>query len=71
MENVEPNQVPDGAQLIDSSPMGLRHWSIIIVALYLNALDGYDMVAMAFGAGQVAEAFTLSDVTTKRLTLLA
>lgn len=30
--------------------------------MYLNALDGYDTVAMAFGAGQVAEAFTLSDV---------
>ncbi len=52
----------DIRKLIDSSPMGLRQWSIIFVALYLNALDGYDMVAMAFGAGQVAEAFTLSDV---------
>ncbi len=52
----------DIRKLVDSSPMELRQWSIIFIALYLNALDGYDMVAMAFGAGQVTEAFTLSDV---------
>ncbi|STD38403.1 permease of the major facilitator superfamily [Corynebacterium striatum] len=52
----------DIRKLVDSSPMGLRQWSIIFIALYLNALDGYDTVAMAFGAGQVTEAFTLSDV---------
>ena len=48
-------------ELIDHSPMSARQWFIIAIALYLNALDGYDMVAMAFGAGSVAQDFALSD----------
>ena len=51
----------DIRELIDRSPMGARQWFIIAIALYLNALDGYDMVAMAFGAGSVTEDFALSD----------
>ena len=47
----------DIRELIDRSPMGARQWLIIAIALYLNALDGYDMVAMAFGAGSVSEEF--------------
>ena len=51
----------DIRELIDRSPMGARQWLIIAIALFLNALDGYDMVAMAFGAGTVSEEFALSD----------
>ena len=51
----------DIRELIDRSPMGVRQWLIIVIALFLNALDGYDMVAMAFGAGTVSEEFALSD----------
>ncbi|WP_412100254.1 MFS transporter [Corynebacterium aurimucosum] len=51
----------DIRELIDRSPMGTRQWLIIAIALFLNALDGYDMVAMAFGAGTVSEEFALSD----------
>ena len=51
----------DIRELIDRSPMGARQWLIIAIALFLNALDGYDMVAMAFGAGPVSEEFALSD----------
>lgn len=51
----------DIRELIDRSPMGARQWLIIAILLFLNALDGYDMVAMAFGAGPVSEEFALSD----------
>lgn len=51
----------DIRELIDRSPMGARQWLIIAIALFLNALDGYDMVAMAFGAGPVSEEFALSN----------
>ncbi|OFP63806.1 MFS transporter [Corynebacterium sp. HMSC074C01] len=51
----------DIRELIDRSPMGARQWLIIVIALFLNALDGYDMVAMAFGAGPVSGEFVLSD----------
>lgn len=51
----------DIRELIDRSPMGARQWLIIAIALFLNTLDGYDMVAMAFGAGPVSEEFALSN----------
>lgn len=35
-------------------------WLIIAIAAFLNALDGYDLVAMAFSANAVTEEFGLS-----------
>lgn len=52
----------DIRELINQSPMGVRQWSIIAIALFLNALDGYDIVAMAFGSSAVTEAFDLSGI---------
>ncbi|AKK11660.1 MFS transporter [Corynebacterium uterequi] len=45
---------------IDSSPMSTRQWLIIAVAAFVNALDGYDIVAMAFSSTAVVEEFGLS-----------
>lgn len=50
----------DIRQLIDSSRMTTYQWSIIALAAFLNALDGYDLVAMAFTSNAVSEAFGLS-----------
>lgn len=45
---------------IENSPMGLYQWIIIGICTFLNALDGYDVLAMAFTATPVTEEFGLS-----------
>lgn len=50
----------DIRELIDSSRMTGFQWFIIAIALFINALDGYDMVAMAFASTAVTEQFGLS-----------
>jgi benzoate transport len=45
---------------IDTTPMGGFQWYIIGLATLLNALDGYDILAMAFSATSVTAEFTLS-----------
>lgn len=53
----------DLRQRIETSPMGFYQWLIIGVCTFLNALDGYDVLAMAFTATPVAEEFGLGDLT--------
>ncbi|MFC7403182.1 MFS transporter [Citricoccus sp. GCM10030269] len=48
---------------IERSPMGAYQWLIIGVCTFLNALDGYDVLAMAFTANPVSEEFALSGTT--------
>lgn len=50
----------DIRELIDSSRMTGFQWFIIAIALFINALDGYDMVAMAFASTAVTEQFALT-----------
>lgn len=50
----------DIRQLINSSRMTTYQWFIIAIAAFLNALDGYDLVAMAFTSNAVSEDFGLS-----------
>ena len=50
----------DIRQLIDTSRMTSYQWFIIGLACFLNALDGYDLVAMAFTSTSVSEEFALS-----------
>ncbi|WP_156228781.1 MFS transporter [Corynebacterium comes] len=50
----------DIRQLIDSSRMTSYQWFIIGLACFLNALDGYDLVAMAFTSTSVSAEFGLS-----------
>lgn len=45
---------------IDSSPMSPYQWMIIALCVTLNILDGFDVLAMAFTASNVAEEFGLS-----------
>jgi len=45
---------------IDNSPMGGTQWSIVILATIINALDGYDILAMAFTANPVQKEFGLN-----------
>lgn len=45
---------------IDRSKMSPYQWVIVAVAVFLNALDGYDVLAMAFTATAVTKEFDLS-----------
>ncbi|WP_258804557.1 MFS transporter [Pseudarthrobacter sp. NS4] len=45
---------------IDASRMSSYQWLIIAVTTFLNALDGYDVLAMAFTATSVTKEFGLS-----------
>ncbi|WP_372698638.1 MFS transporter [Arthrobacter sp. JSM 101049] len=47
-------------QRLDASPMSPYQWLIIGVCTFLNALDGFDVLAMAFTANQVSGEFALS-----------
>lgn len=46
--------------LIDTRAMTRYQWFIIAIATFLNAMDGYDILAMAFTATSVATEFGLS-----------
>jgi benzoate transport len=50
----------DLKQAIETSPMSAYQWLLVAVATFLNALDGYDVLAMAFTATSVTEEFGLS-----------
>lgn len=50
----------DIRKLIDNTPMSGYQWFIILIAAFINALDGYDLVSMAFAANTVVDAFGLS-----------
>ncbi|EMR00362.1 MFS transporter [Paeniglutamicibacter gangotriensis] len=45
---------------IDASPMTSFQWVVIGVCTFLNALDGFDVLAMAFTANRVSAEFGLS-----------
>lgn len=45
---------------IESSRMSLYQWGIIAIATFLNALDGYDVLAISFTAPAITEEFGLS-----------
>lgn len=51
---------PTFREAIDHSPMSARQWLIIAIAAFINMLDGYDLVAMAFTATAVSEDFGLN-----------
>jgi len=50
----------DIRNLIDTTRMSTYQWFIIGLASFLNALDGYDLVAMAFTSSAVSEEFALT-----------
>ena len=50
----------DIRKAIDSTPMSGFQWYIVALATFLNALDGYDVLAMAFTANAVSTEFGLN-----------
>lgn len=50
----------DIKQRIENSPMSAFQWLVVAVCTFLNALDGFDVLAMAFTANQVSEEFSLN-----------
>ncbi|MFC3481668.1 MFS transporter [Kocuria carniphila] len=50
----------DIRRAIDQSRMSVYQWVIVAMATFLNALDGYDVLAMAFTATSVTAEFGLS-----------
>lgn len=45
---------------INNSPMSFYQWLIVGICTFLNALDGYDVLAISFASNQVTEEFQLS-----------
>ncbi|QGU04797.1 MFS transporter [Corynebacterium comes] len=50
----------DIRKAIDTTPMSSYQWYIVGLATFLNALDGYDVLAMAFTANSVTAEFGLT-----------
>ncbi|MFP7365232.1 MFS transporter [Corynebacterium callunae] len=50
----------DIRQAIDTTAMSKYQWYIVALATFLNALDGYDVLALAFTANPVTEEFGLN-----------
>lgn len=50
----------DLRQRIDTSPMSRYQWLIIGLCTFLNALDGYDVLAISFTSNAVTEEFQLT-----------
>ncbi|MEO0062011.1 MAG: hypothetical protein RLZZ08_571 [Pseudomonadota bacterium] len=42
-------------KVIDDNPMGTRQWIVIILMIFLNALDGFDVLSSAFAAPGITE----------------
>ncbi len=60
MASVQDHTSGDLRERIEHAPMGFYQWLIIGICTFLNALDGYDVLAMAFTATPVTEEFGLS-----------
>lgn len=50
----------DLRERINNSPMSFYQWLIVGICTFLNALDGYDVLAISFASNQVTEEFGLS-----------
>ena len=50
----------DLRERINSSQMSTYQWLIVGICTFLNALDGYDVLAISFTSNQVSEEFDLS-----------
>ncbi|WMY79535.1 MFS transporter [Citricoccus sp. I39-566] len=60
MASVHDHDTGDLRHRIEQAPMSAYQWLIIGICTFLNALDGYDVLAMAFTATPVTEEFGLS-----------
>ena len=48
------------SDIIESAPMGFRQWGIVVICIGVLALDGYDVLSIAFAAPGLAEEWGLS-----------
>jgi MFS family permease len=49
----------DPRQIIDESGMSFRQWAVVIVMVFLNALDGFDVLASAFAGPGIRKEWSL------------
>ncbi len=47
----------DPRQIIDESNMSVRQWIVVIVMVFLNALDGFDVLSSAFAGPGISKAW--------------
>jgi len=45
----------DPRQIIDSSAMSVRQWIVVILMVFLNALDGFDVLSSAFASAGISK----------------
>lgn len=45
----------DPRTIIDESPMGARQWIVVILMIFLNALDGFDVLSSAFASPGISK----------------
>jgi hypothetical protein len=36
--------------VVDDNPMGARQWIVVVLMIFLNALDGFDVLSSAFAS---------------------
>ncbi|GAA3119180.1 MFS transporter [Planomonospora alba] len=54
----------DSAELrtrVDGSPMSRMQWSVIVVCVLLNVVDGFDVLVMSYTSAAVSDEWSLSD----------
>ncbi|MBO9575110.1 MAG: MFS transporter [Sphingobium sp.] len=45
----------DPRTIIDESPMGARQWIVVVLMIFLNALDGFDVLSSAFASPGISK----------------
>jgi benzoate transport len=50
----------DPVSLIDQTPMGKAQIGVVLLCILLNALDGFDVLSIAFASPGIAEEFTIN-----------
>ena len=42
-------------KVIDDNPMSARQWIVVVLMIFLNALDGFDVLSSAFAAPGITD----------------
>src|SRR6478672_5780027 len=42
-------------KVIDDNPMGTRQWVVVVLMIFLNALDGFDVLSSAFASPGISK----------------
>jgi MFS family permease len=49
----------DPRQIINDSPMSVRQWIVVVLMVFLNALDGFDVLSSAFAAPGISKEWNI------------